>query len=75
MSLFEHMLDRCVKGIPLVGEKFFRVARSDHTVGGTGLGLALAHDIIEAHDGRVAVTSGGLDQGSTFSIYLPRRDA
>ncbi|PYR56396.1 MAG: PAS domain-containing sensor histidine kinase [Acidobacteria bacterium] len=38
---------------------------------GTGLGLALTKRLVEAHGGRVAVTSTP-GQGSTFSAILPR---
>ena len=38
--------------------------------GGTGLGLALARDVIEAHHGRIRVESA-LGQGTTFTLKLP----
>lgn len=37
---------------------------------GTGLGLYLAKEIIEAHKGRVWIESPGADQGATFSMEL-----
>jgi signal transduction histidine kinase/CHASE3 domain sensor protein len=62
-------------GIPVaeqshVFEKFFRVQRSDLRVGGTGLGLALAHEIIVAHSGRMGFESVE-GQGSRFWFALP----
>jgi signal transduction histidine kinase len=38
--------------------------------GGTGLGLAVARDIVEAHRGRLRAESR-LGQGSTFTLILP----
>ncbi len=38
---------------------------------GTGLGLSISFGIIEKHKGRLTVDSE-LEQGSTFSIYLPK---
>jgi signal transduction histidine kinase len=42
----------------------------DSGQGGTGLGLAVCRDIIEAHHGRLRAESR-LGQGSTFTIILP----
>jgi signal transduction histidine kinase len=52
-------------------ERFHRV-RSAATSGiaGTGLGLALARHVVEAHHGRIAVVSDP-GRGSTFSLLIP----
>lgn len=38
--------------------------------GGTGLGLALVHRAVEAHQGMILV-NGGPDHGAQFTVYLP----
>ncbi|HHJ05965.1 MAG TPA: HAMP domain-containing protein, partial [Anaerolineae bacterium] len=55
-----------------VFERFYRAdpARARST-GGAGLGLAIVKAIVEAHHGRVSVSSKGSGQGSAFTIYLP----
>jgi two-component system sensor histidine kinase KdpD len=53
-----------------VFDKFYR-GRRDHTgVQGTGMGLAIAREIAEAHGGTVLVESQ-LGQGSRFTATLP----
>lgn len=38
---------------------------------GLGVGLALSRDLVERHGGTLTVKSDGIDQGSTFSVWLP----
>jgi two-component system, OmpR family, sensor histidine kinase KdpD len=53
-----------------VFDKFYR-GRYDHSaVQGTGMGLAIAKEIAEAHGGSIAVESQ-LGQGSRFTLTLP----
>lgn len=39
---------------------------------GSGIGLAVAKSIIEAHGGSISAASDGLTMGSTFTVSLPR---
>ena len=57
--------------LPSIFERFYRAdASRQQATGGSGLGLAIVRSIVEAHGGRVGVTSA-LGQGTTFTIALP----
>lgn len=52
---------------------YFRQADGSTTrmFGGLGLGLAIAHHIIQAHGGTLHAASPGIEQGATFVVRLP----
>jgi signal transduction histidine kinase len=56
-------------------ERFYRVDRArSRSNGGTGLGLAIVKSVVEAHAGRVEVSSSaepGILRGTTFVVRLP----
>lgn len=55
----------------LVFEKFYRAKdRRVSAITGTGLGLALARQVVRLHGGDITVKSQ-LDKGSTFTITIP----
>ena len=54
----------------LIFDKFYRGQSQRYRVQGTGMGLAIVKAIVEAHGGRISVTSQ-LGQGSVFSFGLP----
>jgi two-component system sensor histidine kinase KdpD len=58
----------------LIFDKFFRGKDSRYSVQGTGMGLAIAKAVVEAHGGSIRVTSQ-LGQGSVFSFSLPLKSA
>jgi two-component system CheB/CheR fusion protein len=59
--------------VPRVFELFSQVHTSaSHPPTGLGIGLAVVKRLVELHGGTVAVMSGGLGQGATFTVRLPR---
>ncbi len=55
--------------LPHIFEKFYR-GRAEEEVSGSGLGLSIAKQIVEAHGGKIWVESTP-GQGSTFTFTLP----
>lgn len=59
--------------IPYIFERFRKVSKSrsrtEHT--GSGLGLSIAHKIVQLHHGNITVQSE-LGKGTTFTVKLPR---
>lgn len=56
----------------LIFDKFYRGKNQRYRVQGTGMGLAIARAIVEAHGGKIGVTSQ-LGCGSVFYFLLPVR--
>ena len=62
------------ESLPRIFERFYRVDKArSASLGGTGLGLAIVKHIVQAHGGRIEVSSTP-GQGSVFTIYLPARE-
>jgi CheY-like chemotaxis protein len=58
--------------LPQVFELFTQVDGSlGRSYGGLGIGLALARNLVEMHEGRLQASSGGLGKGCEFTIKLP----
>lgn len=53
-----------------VFERYYRSDGATRTTTGTGIGLALSRDIVQAHEGRIWAESAGEGRGSTFTIAL-----
>jgi signal transduction histidine kinase len=62
--------------MPHIFERFYRgdKARQQNENGESGLGLAIAKSIVEAHGGEISVASVS-GQGSTFTVALPQAKA
>jgi two-component system, OmpR family, sensor kinase len=60
--------------LPHVFDRFYRAdpsrTRSFSPVGGSGLGLSIAKELIEAHGGTIAISSL-VDKGTTVTVRLP----
>lgn len=51
--------------------RFYRADESRSRTQGYGLGLPIAHKLVQAHSGTLSVESS-LGHGSTFTVYLPQ---
>jgi signal transduction histidine kinase len=72
LSVIDHGIGIPPENLRRIFEPFFstKTAPDASGLGGTGLGLAVCRDIVEAHHGRLRAESR-LGQGSTFTLLLP----
>ena len=60
--------------LPHVFERFYRADDArDRAHGGSGVGLAIAKALVEAHGGTITARSEGPGRGATFHVALPHR--
>jgi len=58
--------------LPFVFDRFKQGARAaGREYGGLGLGLSIARQLVEAHEGSISVESAGRGRGTTFAVSLP----
>ncbi len=58
--------------LPHVFDRFYRAdAGRDRNSGGSGIGLAIAKALVEAHGGGISAASEGPGRGATFTARLP----
>ena len=57
--------------LPRVFERFYRADAARQSESESGLGLAIAKSLVEAHGGTIVVKSEGVGKGSTFAVCLP----
>jgi signal transduction histidine kinase len=72
LSVTDHGIGIAPEDLRRIFEPFFSTKAGPDAsgLGGTGLGLAVCRDIIEAHHGRIRAESRP-GQGSTFTVLLP----
>lgn len=56
--------------LPTIFDRYSRVQGHRHLAIGTGLGLAIVKSLVDAHHGKITVTSKE-NEGSTFTVKLP----
>ncbi|MFB9057824.1 two-component regulator propeller domain-containing protein [Mariniflexile ostreae] len=56
--------------LEFVFDRYFQLGQQNELRSGTGVGLALAKDIVHLHHGEISVESN-LDEGSCFLVILP----
>lgn len=57
--------------LPRIFERFYTTKTADsHGQGGTGLGLSMCREVMEAHDGRIRVETA-LGHGTQFTLRFP----
>jgi signal transduction histidine kinase len=71
VSISDNGIGIGAKYLPFIFDEFFRVRNDSNFVLGAGLGLFIVKKIIEAHSGKIEVTSE-VGKGSTFTVFFPK---
>lgn len=72
ISVKDHGKGIRTEDLPLIFTRFFRADKSrSRNSGGTGIGLTVAKQLVEAHGGKIWVASEGLGKGTTISFTIP----
>ncbi len=59
------------EAVPHIFERYWQAGNAHPRRPGLGLGLAIAHKIVELHSGSIEATSEGEGRGSLFTVALP----
>jgi CheY-like chemotaxis protein len=59
------------EAVPHIFERYWQAGTAHPRHQGLGLGLAIAHKIVELHTGSIEAASGGEGRGSLFTVRLP----
>jgi len=74
VSIKDHGQGIKSEDLPNIFTRFFRADRSrSRNSGGTGIGLTVSKQLIEAHGGKIWVESEGLGKGTTISFTIPKQ--
>ena len=72
IEIIDHGLGLDPGNLEKIFEKFFQVDSSPtRNTQGIGMGLAIARDLIELHNGKIWAESKGLKQGTAIILLLP----
>ena len=72
ISISDNGVGLAAEVLPRIFDLFTQAHTSlDRAQGGLGIGLTVVKSLVEMHGGGIAVESGGVDQGSTFTVRLP----
>jgi signal transduction histidine kinase len=59
--------------LPYIFERFYRADKSrNRMTGGSGIGLTIVKSIVDAHKGRISVSSK-VNEGTVFTVVLPKK--
>ncbi len=72
VSVKDHGVGIAAEDLPRLFQRYERIESAGHKIGGTGLGLVIARQIVEMHGGRIWAESE-LGAGSEFHFTIPVR--